>query len=186
MDSDPPLSPVEDYCPPVERKDSYPIVHKEVITEEMTGVQDWTDCPYKPQITISQGAEAACEVAEKEEDEPPWVVFSSPVFNTFDQHFFPSQGLHAPLPSCLTVDGRPVSMDLVDGFPFFTPTVLDGNMLTDGRFADTGNGDQNQHQSQTVLPNDLVRCLREPVFNNRPPFQLQRSLHTLQVEEQLL
>ncbi|MCI4375623.1 hypothetical protein PGIGA_G00111830 [Pangasianodon gigas] len=184
VDSDPPLSPVEDYSPPVERKESYPIVHKEVATEERTVVQDWTVCPYKPQITISQGAEVECEVVEKEEDEPPWVVFSSPVFNTFDRHFFPSQGIHAPLPSCLTVDGRPVSMDLVDGFPFFTPSALDGNMWTDGRFAETGNGDQNQHQSQTVLPNDLVRCLREPFFNDRPPLAVQRSLHTVQVDKQ--
>lgn len=97
--------------------------------------QDWTVCPYKPQITISQGAEAACEVAEKEEDEP-WVVFSSSVFNTFEQHFLPSQGMHVPLPSCLTVDGRPVSMNLVDGFPLFSPAALDENMWTGG-FAET-------------------------------------------------
>lgn len=154
MDSDPPLSPVEDYSPPLERDGSYPIVHKEVTTEKRTITQDWTVCPYKPQIAISQGAEAVCEVAEKEEDEPPLVFFSSPVLNTFDQHFFSSQGMHATLPNCLTVDGRPVSMDLVNGFPIFTPTALDGNMWTDGRFTETGNSDQNQHQSQTVLPND--------------------------------
>lgn len=112
----------------MERKDSYPNVNKDVTTEQRKIVQDWTICPYKPQIMISQGAEEVCEVAEKEEDEPPWVAFSSPVFNTFDQHFFPSQGMHAPLPSCLTVDGRPVSMDLVDGFPFFTPTASEGNV----------------------------------------------------------
>ncbi|XP_053492572.1 interleukin-23 receptor isoform X1 [Ictalurus furcatus] len=164
MDNDPPLSPVEDYSPPLERKDSYPIAHKEVTTEERMVVQDWTVCPYKPQIMISQGAEAECEVAEKEEDEPPWVDFSSPVFNMFEQHFLPSQGMCAPLPSCLTVDGRPVSMDLVDGFPFFTPTAFDGNMLTNDRPAETGNGEQNKHQCQTVLPSNLMRCLREPFF----------------------
>ncbi|KAK3574376.1 hypothetical protein QTP86_006149 [Hemibagrus guttatus] len=122
VDSDPPLSPVEDYSPPVEKKDSYPVVHREVTTEEPTVVQDWTVCPYKPQIITSQGAEAVCEVAEIEDD--PWMVFSSPVFSPF-KHFPPSQGMQV-LPSCLTVDGRPVSMDL-DGFPFFTQTVLDGN-----------------------------------------------------------
>lgn len=121
-------------------------------------VQDWTVCPYKPQIMTSQGgAEAVCEVAEMEEDEPPWVVFSSPVFSPF-KHFPPSQGMHAALPSCLTVDGRPVSMDL-DGFPFFTQTVLDEDTWTDRRLAETGNGDRNKLQSQTVLPNDLVRCV---------------------------
>ncbi|XP_053355234.1 interleukin-23 receptor isoform X2 [Clarias gariepinus] len=143
VDNDPPLSPVEDYSPPVERKVSYPIVHKELITEERTVAPDWTVCSYKPQIMISQGAEAACEVAEREEDEPPWVDFCSPVFDTFGQHFFLNQGMHASLPNCLTVDGRPVSMDLVNGFPFFTSTALDGNMWTEGRFAETGNGDRN-------------------------------------------
>ncbi|XP_060776002.1 interleukin-23 receptor isoform X2 [Neoarius graeffei] len=186
IDSDPPLSPVEDYSPPVERTDLYPIVHKEATTEERAVREDWTVCPYKPQIMISQGAEVECEVAEKEEDEAPWMGLTSPVFNTFEQNFFPSQGMHASLPSCLTVDGRPVSMDLVDGFPFFTPTTLNRNMWTDRRFSETGNGDQSQHQSQTVLPNDLVMCLREPFLNDRPPSPVQRSLHTLQVDEQLL
>lgn len=185
MDNDPPLSPVEDYSPPLERKDSYPIAHKEVTTEQTMVVQDWTVCSYKPQIMISQGAEAACEVDEKEEDESPWVDFSSPVFNMFEQHFLPSQGMCAPLPSCLTVDGRPVSMDLVDGFPFFTPTAVDGNMWTNDRPAEAGNGEQNKHQCQTVLPSNLMRCLREPFFNDRPPFSVQ-SLHTLQFDEQLL
>lgn len=149
MDSDPPLSPVEHCSPPVERKELYPIVHKEVSTEERAVEQDWTVCPYKPQITIPQGAEEACEVAEKEEDEP-WVVFSSPFLNMFEPHFLPSHGMHAPLPNCLTVDGRPVSMDLADGFRIFAPAPLDGKMWTNGRFAETGNGDQNQHQSQTA------------------------------------
>lgn len=175
MDNDPPLSPVEDYSPPVERKDSYSIVNKEVTTEERTIAQDWTTA-YKPQIMISQEAEAACEVAEKEEDESPWVVFSPCVFNTFDQNFFPSHAMHAPLPNCLTVDGRPVSMDLIDGFSFFTPVALDGNMWTGGRFGETGNIDQNQHQRQTL----------SPFSNDRPTFPVQRSLHTLQVEEQML
>ncbi|XP_058257877.1 interleukin-23 receptor isoform X2 [Hemibagrus wyckioides] len=158
VDSDPPLSPVEDYSPPVERKDLYPVVHREVTAEEPTVVQDWTVCSYKPQIMTSQGgAEAVCEVAEMEEDEPPWMFFSSPVFSQFE-HFPPSQGMHAALPSCLTVDGRPVSMDL-DGFPFFTQTVIDGDTWTDRRLVEAGNGDQNKLQSQTVLPNDLVRCV---------------------------
>ncbi|KAF7711851.1 hypothetical protein HF521_000862 [Silurus meridionalis] len=165
VDSDPPLSPVEDCSPPMERKDLYPIVHKEVTTEERVIVQDWTVSPYKPQINISQGAEAACDVTEKEEDEPPWVLFSLPVF-TFEQRIFPSKGMHASLPSCLTVDGRPVSMNLVDGFPFFTPATLDGNMVADGRFVETESAYQNQHQSQALLPNV--------------------TLHSLQVDEQLL
>ncbi|KAI5614593.1 interleukin 23 receptor [Silurus asotus] len=165
VDSDPPLSPVEDCSPPMERKVLYPIVHKEVTTEERVIVQDWTVSPYKPQITISQGAEAACDVTEKEEDEPPWGFFSLPVF-TFEQRIFPSKGMHASLPSCLTVDGRPVSMNLVDGFPFFTPATLEGNMVADGRFVETESVYQNQHQSQALLPNV--------------------TLHSLQVDEQLL
>ncbi|TSL22043.1 Interleukin-12 receptor subunit beta-2 [Bagarius yarrelli] len=147
VDIDPPLSPVEDYSPSVERKDLYPTVHKEVTTEETAAVQDWTVCPYKPQITISLGAEVVCEISEKEEDDPPWVFFSSPVVSPFE-HFVPSQGIQGSLPNCLTVDGRPVSMDLVDGFHFFTQTALDENNWTDETFAETGN--QNQHQTQTV------------------------------------
>ncbi|XP_060723497.1 interleukin-23 receptor isoform X2 [Tachysurus vachellii] len=160
VDSDPPLSPVEDYSPPSERKDSYPVVHREVTTEKTTVVKDWTVCPYKPQVTISQETEMVCEVSEMEEDEPLWGFFSSPIFSPF-KHFPQTQGMHASLPSCLTVDGRPVSMDL-NGFPFSTQTVVDGNLWTDGSLAEIVNSDQNQFQTQTVLPNDLVRCLREP------------------------
>uniref|UniRef100_A0A3B4DRY7 Interleukin 23 receptor n=1 Tax=Pygocentrus nattereri TaxID=42514 RepID=A0A3B4DRY7_PYGNA len=172
VDSDPPLSPVEDFSPPVEIKDVYPIVHKDDTTEERKAAQDWASCPYKPQISIvSQRIEAVSEVAESEEDENPWLVFS-PGFNKFDDEFLPSQEIHGPLKSCLTVDGTPISVDVVDGLIVLTRATLEEEIWRaegDGAFeAETGNCDENSHKGQTVLPSDLVNCLKDPSFSVRP------------------
>ncbi|KAL6458073.1 hypothetical protein MHYP_G00333030 [Metynnis hypsauchen] len=193
VDSDPPLSPVEDFSPPVGIKDVYPIVHKDDTTEETKAAEDWASCPYKPQISIvSQRVEAVSEVAESEEDENPWLVFS-PGFNKFDDEFLPSQEIHGPLKSCLTVDGTPISVDVVDGLIVLTQTTLEEEIWRaegDGAFeAETGNCDENTHKSQTVLPSDLMKCLREPSFSVRPHspqkastlLHIQAALHTLQI-----
>ncbi|XP_017574401.1 interleukin-23 receptor [Pygocentrus nattereri] len=198
VDSDPPLSPVEDFSPPVEIKDVYPIVHKDDTTEERKAAQDWASCPYKPQISIvSQRIEAVSEVAESEEDENPWLVFS-PGFNKFDDEFLPSQEIHGPLKSCLTVDGTPISVDVVDGLIVLTRATLEEEIWRaegDGAFeAETGNCDENSHKGQTVLPSDLVNCLKDPSFSVRPHspqrastlLHNQAALHTLQIDEQLL
>ncbi|XP_062854233.1 interleukin-23 receptor [Trichomycterus rosablanca] len=124
VDCDPPLSPVEVCTPLVERRNSYPTVHEEVIIEKRKVAQDWTVCPYKPQISItSQKTEAASEAVEEDEDEHCWGTFSSPVFK-FEEQFLPSQTVHTSLNNCLTLDGRPVSLDVVDGFLFFDQTTL--------------------------------------------------------------
>ncbi|XP_036426561.1 interleukin-23 receptor [Colossoma macropomum] len=198
VDSDPPLSPVEDFSPPVEIKDVYPIVHKDDTTEERKPAQDWASCPYKPQISIvSQRVEAVSEAAENEEDENPWLVLS-PGFSNFDDEFLPSQEIHGPLKSCLTVDGTPISVDVVDGLIILTRTTLEEEIWRaegDRAFeAETGNCDENSYKGQTVLPNDLAKCLREPSFSIRPHspqrastlLHTQAALHTLQVDEQLL
>ncbi|XP_066521987.1 interleukin-23 receptor [Hoplias malabaricus] len=188
VDSDPPLSPVEDFNTSTEVNDSYPIAHTEDSTKQGVAVQDWTTCPYKPQISIvSQRTEAFSEAAENEED--PWLVFS-PAFN--DEVFFPSQGIDGPLKSCLTVDGTPVSMDFIDGLIFLTHTDLDKNIW--GEAQEIGNEDDNSYQRQTVLPNNFIKCLREPSFNVRShsPQGSRRVLHTptalhgLEVTEQFL
>ncbi|KAL7891321.1 hypothetical protein AOLI_G00007970 [Acnodon oligacanthus] len=198
VDSDPPLSPVEDISPPVEIKDVYPIVHKDDTTEERKAAQDWESCPYKPQISIvSQRVEAVSEVAESEEDENPWLFFS-PGFNKFDDEFLPSQEIHAPLKSCLTVDGTPISVDVVDGLIVLTRTTLEEEIWRaekDRAFeAENGNCNETSHKGQTVLPSDLVKCLREPSFSVKPHspqrastfLHAQAALHALQVDEQLL
>ncbi|KAK1796692.1 hypothetical protein P4O66_009712 [Electrophorus voltai] len=162
VDSDPPLSPVEDFNPPVERKDSYPTAHTENPLEEMKAVQDWAVCPYKPQLAVvSQRLVAVSEAVEKEEDEHAWVS-SSPTFTQFEEVFFPSQGMHRPLNSCLTVDGAPISVD-VDGLLFLSQISIQENMWRvqrDATLADNVNGDQNTDQGQAALPNDLMRCER--------------------------
>uniref|UniRef100_A0A4W4ERZ7 Fibronectin type-III domain-containing protein n=1 Tax=Electrophorus electricus TaxID=8005 RepID=A0A4W4ERZ7_ELEEL len=162
VESDPPLSPVEDFNPPVERKDSYPTAHTENPLEEMKAVQDWAVCPYKPQLAVvSQRLVAVSEAVEKEEDEHAWVS-SSPAFTQFEEVFFPSQGMHRPLNSCLTVDGAPISVD-VDGLLFLSQISIQENMWRvqrDATLADNVNGDQNTDQGQAVLPNDLMRCER--------------------------
>ncbi|KAI4883347.1 hypothetical protein NFI96_011196 [Prochilodus magdalenae] len=198
VDSDPPLSPVEDVSPPIEIKDAYPIVSKEDPLEERKVLQDWVTCPYKPQISIvSQTVEAVSETAENEEDEHSWLVFS-PSFNGFDEEFFPSQGINGPLKSCLTVDGTPIPVDVVDGLIVLTRTTLEENIWRverDETFeTGTRNDDEDSCKGQTVLPSDLVKNLREPFFNVRPHstqgastiLHTQAALHTLQVDDQLL
>uniref|UniRef100_A0A8B9RI88 Interleukin 23 receptor n=1 Tax=Astyanax mexicanus TaxID=7994 RepID=A0A8B9RI88_ASTMX len=164
LDSDPPLSPVEDFSPSVELRDCYPVTHTEETTDEKRVEQDWAVCAYKPQISIvSQRIESVSETAETEEDEHPWPVFSP--------GFFPSQGIHGPLKSCLTVDGTPVSVDVVDGVFFITQSTLEEDVWSvagNVAFAAAGNGEENSCQGQTVLPNDFVKCLREPSCNVRP------------------
>uniref|UniRef100_A0A3B1IM81 Interleukin 23 receptor n=1 Tax=Astyanax mexicanus TaxID=7994 RepID=A0A3B1IM81_ASTMX len=164
LDSDPPLSPVEDFSPSVELRDCYPVTHTEETTDEKRVEQDWAVCAYKPQISIvSQRIESVSETAETEEDEHPWPVFSP--------GFFPSQGIHGPLKSCLTVDGTPVSVDVVDGVFFITQSTLEEDVWSvagNVAFAAAGNGEENSYQGQTVLPNDFVKCLREPSCNVRP------------------
>ncbi|XP_072540450.1 interleukin-23 receptor isoform X2 [Salminus brasiliensis] len=170
VDSDPPLSPVEDCSPPLDRRDSYPITHSEDTTEERKPEQNWAVCPYKPQISVvSQRVESVSDAADTEEEEHPWPVFS-PGFDKFDE-FLASEELHGPLKSCLTVDGTPVSVDVVDGFFFITQSALEEDLWRvagNGAFAVTGNGDENSCQGQTVLPNDFVRCSREPSCNVKP------------------
>lgn len=160
-------------------------------------MEEWAVCPYKPQISIPQEVEGLSEEAENDDDEHPWMAFS-PDFNMSDHEFFPSQGIHGPLSSCLTVDGAPVSVNVVDGFLILTPSTLEEDIWRvegDGTYeSETQNGDETSYQGQTVLPSNLVKCLRDPSCNARcfspqgasTGLNAHTGLRGLQLDEHLL
>ncbi|CAM4625642.1 unnamed protein product [Leuciscus chuanchicus] len=181
-DNDPPLTPIEEVDPSWERQDSYPTVLH--VTETSTTDVICIDSPYKPQLlTASQRNEDVSETTEEElKEEDPLLV--SPSHHDFSWDLTCIPVIHGRFNSFLAMDGA-LGLGVLEGL-LSSPQIAskkDGRVEENERTVGTGDVGKSTFTSQTVLPIDLERCLRQPVFNSSP-YSPQGLCHSFSIPEE--